>query len=473
MGNKTGFYFTTDSGNKYFYNDNDGNVTLTNNSDDIDFLFDENSEVDSSFEANADEISTYLKYNGYNQLILVVTEKCNLRCKYCIYSGNYDNQREHGMNVMSFDTAKKAIDRFYDTQKERIRENVLHMPLIGFYGGEPLMNFNLIKECVAYARKLFEGNITFLVTTNGTIMTDEIADFLIENEFALSVSLNGDKKENDRLRVFENGLGTFEAIMKNMDILRGRSREYYEKHVAFIGCFDWKSDLDSINRFCLNNDYNIPPLSRISGVNDCFTDWYNQYSADEKKAFFDKKREIGKNMAEKLADGIAPDPIERLLYAGSVTEVLNRPLNISAEAYKPSFVPYSGTCIPGTKLCVLPNGTIHSCEKINNSRSIGNVDDGVNFKAIAEMLTDYYKAMAPVCVKCPVKRMCSLCFTACLDDKGNFTRSQVGNCQKVREAVREKFTYVFNLLEKGITEEELLNLSKKKTIAEKEEKRAV
>ena len=88
MDNKVGFYFTTDSGNRYFYDDNNGSVTLTDSHDDIDFIYDENSEVDNEFNVDADEIDTYLKYNGYNQMMLVVTEKCNLRCKYCIYSGN-------------------------------------------------------------------------------------------------------------------------------------------------------------------------------------------------------------------------------------------------------------------------------------------------------------------------------------------------------------------------------------------------
>ncbi|MBP1565609.1 MAG: radical SAM protein [Oscillospiraceae bacterium] len=461
MDNKVGFYFTTDSGNRYFYDDNNGSVTLTDSHDDIDFIYDENSEVDNEFNVDADEIDTYLKYNGYNQMMLVVTEKCNLRCKYCIYSGNYDNQREHGINIMSFETAKRAIDMFYETQKIKIKNNALHLPLLGFYGGEPLMNFKLVKECVDYARELFDNNINFLATTNGTIMNEEIADFLINNNFALSVSLNGNKKENDRLRVFCDGSGTFETIMKNISFLRERNFDYFKKNVKFIGCYDWKSDLDSINDFCKQNEYDIPEIVKISMVNDTFTDWYKQFTDQEKKEFFAYKKEIQKKITDNLKNGRPLEPIERLLYADSIMEVVNRIVNIPVSQIRPSFSPISGTCIPGTKLCVAPDGKIHSCEKINNTRPIGNVYDGVDMQAIADMLTAYYKKLAPVCSKCPVKRLCPICFTSCLGDDGEFTRSQIKNCEQVRKSMREKFTFVFNLLEAGISEEQLLDINKR------------
>lgn len=462
MKRKTGFYFTTNLGNTYFYNDDDGNVTLSKNCCDEPFVFDNDTDEVIPFYGDNNTISQYLRHNGFSQMLLVVTEKCNLRCKYCIYSGNYDNQRKHGTNVMSFETAQKAIDQFYKTQMEAIASNALHIPLLGFYGGEPLMNLPLIKQCVHYAKKLFNDNIRFLVTTNGTIMSEDIADFLIENKFALSISLNGDEKENDRLRVFENNSGTFATIMNNVKKLRERDEEYFRKNVTFIGCYDWKSDLDAINNFCKENEYNIPEIVRLTLVSDYFTDWYEQFTPEEKRTFFDKKKAIGESLVKKLVNGEKIEPIERLLYAGTFTEVLNRCVNMPLSNFHPLFLPYSGSCVPGTKICVLPNGTIHCCEKINNTRPIGNVDEGINIQAIIDLLKDYYETMAPVCSKCPVKRLCPICFTACLGDDGKFTRSQIGDCRSVRESVRSKFTYVYNLLENGILPNELLSMNSKR-----------
>ncbi len=467
MDKKVGFYFSTESGNTYFYDDSNGNVSFSENPDNDEFLFDENEELYTDFTGDISTVSNYLKNNGFSQMLLVVTEKCNLRCKYCIYSGNYNNQREHGINNMSFETAKKAIDRFYITQMNAIRNNALHMPLIGFYGGEPLMNFELIKQSVNYAKEIFKYNITFLVTTNGTVMNDEIAEFLIDNNFALSVSLNGDETENDRLRVFENGSGIFNSIMKNMSFLREKNHEYFNKHVTFIGCYDWRSDLDAINSFCKSNYNDIPEIARLTLVSDYFTDWYSKFSEDEKKSFFNKRTEIGNNLADKLAENEQPEPIERLLFAGVFTDILNRYVNMPNSSVHPPFMPYTGSCIPGTKICVLPNGNVQCCEKINNSRPIGNVDEGLDMQAIIDMLKDYYETMAPVCSKCPVKHLCPICFTACLDDDGKFNRSQIGDCRKVRESVRERFTYVYNILERGVQPDTLLNLNKNRFNSEK------
>ena len=82
----------------------------------------------------------YIEY-----LILQVTQQCNLRCKYCAYSGNYYN-REHSSERMSFDIAKKAID-FYLERSDSANELRL-----GFYGGEPLLEYELIKKCVDYIK---------------------------------------------------------------------------------------------------------------------------------------------------------------------------------------------------------------------------------------------------------------------------------------------------------------------------------
>ena len=78
-----------------------------------------------------------------HQLVLQVTQNCNLRCDYCVYSGNYDN-RTHSNKVMSFDIAKKAMDYLI------LHSDELDEIVIGFYGGEPLLNFELIKKCVEY-----------------------------------------------------------------------------------------------------------------------------------------------------------------------------------------------------------------------------------------------------------------------------------------------------------------------------------
>lgn len=137
--------------------------------------------------AAAEHLMDYLERN-IHQLILQVTQNCNLRCKYCVYSGSYVN-RVHTKKRMSVETAKKAVD-FYHTHSGNLKT-----ALISFYGGEPLLEMELIREIMAYADKVFSGKeIRYNMTTNATLLSDEIIEFLHNNDVSLTISLDGPQK---------------------------------------------------------------------------------------------------------------------------------------------------------------------------------------------------------------------------------------------------------------------------------------
>ena len=96
------------------------------------------------------ELLPFYAESKLGQLILQVTQNCNLRCDYCVYSGNYET-RGHTNKRMHINMAKKAIDFFRDHTKDQKEVT------IGFYGGEPLLEFPLIKECVNYAEQRLKG----------------------------------------------------------------------------------------------------------------------------------------------------------------------------------------------------------------------------------------------------------------------------------------------------------------------------
>ena len=117
---------------------------------------------------------------GIKQLIIELTERCNLRCKYCIYNEYYEGNRNFNNNDISFDTAKKAMDYVY---KHRHSERLA----ITFYGGEPLLNFKVMRQCIDYALENFtDCNLSFSFTTNLTLMTEVWMDqlkFIIWQEY--------------------------------------------------------------------------------------------------------------------------------------------------------------------------------------------------------------------------------------------------------------------------------------------------
>ena len=124
-----------------------------------------------------DFLESYLE-NRMNQLVLQVTQKCNLRCSYCVYSGDYKN-RNHSQKEMSWETAKEAVDYLYGHSMSS--EDIY----ISFYGGEPLLMFRLIKEVVEYVKREYcQRTVHFNLTTNGTLFTPEIVQYFIKNNIS-------------------------------------------------------------------------------------------------------------------------------------------------------------------------------------------------------------------------------------------------------------------------------------------------
>ena len=157
------------------------------------------------------------------ELILQVTQQCNLRCAYCAYSGNYYN-REHSNKRMSFEMAKTAIDFYLDHTDDV--DNLA----IAFYGGEPLLEFPLIQKCVEYAEmRTPDKEITYYITTNGTLLTEKVIPFLAKHNFSITISLDGKKEEHDINRKFKDGRGSFDLIVRNLWLMREYDKEFFSK----------------------------------------------------------------------------------------------------------------------------------------------------------------------------------------------------------------------------------------------------
>ena len=141
----------------------------------------------------------YQLNNNIQQIILQLTQSCNFRCSYCTYSQNdFHFQREHSYKRMDWHTAKKAVDFFFEHSNDQME------PIIGFYGGEPLLEFNLLKQIVEYSEEVFDGkDIKFIMTTNGSLLSsEEIITFLNQHQFRIMVSLDGAAETHDRSSKF-------------------------------------------------------------------------------------------------------------------------------------------------------------------------------------------------------------------------------------------------------------------------------
>ena len=155
-------------------------------------------------------------------LCLHVAHDCNLRCKYCFA----DTGEFHGGRcLMSAETGKKAID--FVIQNSAERKNIE----IDYFGGEPLMNFDVVKEITEYAKaegEKYGKNFRFTVTTNGILLNDEIKEYINENMSNVVLSIDGTKETNDRMRYRVDGSGSYDTIVpKFQDLAQSRNQDRY------------------------------------------------------------------------------------------------------------------------------------------------------------------------------------------------------------------------------------------------------
>jgi len=154
-------------------------------------------------------------------LCLNIAHACNLKCKYC-FAHDYSQKNQE---LMDFEVAKRAID--FIIKNSPGRKNLE----IDFFGGEPLLNFDLIKKTISYAReqeKIFDKNFRFTITTNGLLLDQEKINYLNQNMYNIVLSLDGRKEIHDAMRPDKNNLGSYERALVNFKkLIKIRKENYY------------------------------------------------------------------------------------------------------------------------------------------------------------------------------------------------------------------------------------------------------
>ena len=162
------------------------------------------------------------KQSVVKALCLHIAHDCNLRCKYCFAdTGEYHGKR----GFMSAETGKKAID--FVIANSGSRKNIE----IDYFGGEPLMNFDVVKQITEYAKEQGEKhgkNFRFTITTNGILLDDEKKEYINKNMSNVVLSIDGRKDVNDRMRPRIDGSGTYDTIIpKFIDMANSRNQDNY------------------------------------------------------------------------------------------------------------------------------------------------------------------------------------------------------------------------------------------------------
>ncbi len=155
---------------------------------------------------------------GIDRIVLFNSHSCNLRCKYCFNEAGEIPKEKH----MSSEIARAAVDFLLDRLEEKTQANIV------FYGGEPLLNFDCIRETVRYADEKagqLGKEIEYSIATNGTLLTDLIIDFLVAHSFSIGLSLDGGQQVHDANRVFPDDHGSYANVVESFKKLTAKKAD--------------------------------------------------------------------------------------------------------------------------------------------------------------------------------------------------------------------------------------------------------
>lgn len=382
-------------------------------------------------------------YSGMlSQLILIVTEECNLRCKYCVYSDFYCNNKTYSKKQMSFETAKKAVDFYLKIHEEKVIRGYDDTKVINFYGGEPFLNFKLIKQIVEYIESKNIKNIKYSITTNGTLMNDYIIDFVSKHNFSLAFSLDGNEFNHDRNRVTKFGKKTHTLIERNLKKYYEKLTEYNKENstISVSCCYDDYTDMNLVVNYFIKLEKTIPVLSIVfNKIYDIDTTYY----------------EYCKQMYSN-ADNICKNSINNLFnkyYLNNENKNIPRVIKSLFFSYYilknrkkfPIVIDKGEACVIGDKLCIDSEGKIYICERANQKLSIGDIESGLNFEIISDIYTKFFNIRKKHCYTCPALRLCDVCYIHLISDGDIKINKEF--CAKRRKYTLDSLSNLYSVLE--------------------------
>lgn len=351
--------------------------------------------------------------NRLGLMILDVTEDCNLRCHYCSREWNTDKwngKRDH----MSTQTAFDAIDFLYDHSGQ------LEDRALAFYGGEPLLEFNLIKQCVDYARSKFgRDGVHFALTTNGILIDENKANYFADNQFSITVSIDGPQRVHDKHRVDNKEKGSYKKAIEGLHFLFRAYDDNALSKITINVIVTPPYDLDTLNDLWVEQPWlpkDIPLL--LDYVNTERTNFLKEYDRKpsleiyrrtQQRAFSTFKRDC-------LNEEPRNSPVANALIEPFLLRIYKRPF------FQPprKVYPLNGCCIPATrKVFVTCDGKLWICERSYGSPVLGSIYTGYDHKRMVGLVDNYSKGSITDCSRCWAIGMCSLCFAHAYTD-GNF-----------------------------------------------------
>lgn len=355
---------------------------------------------------------------GTSQILFEVTDKCNLKCKYCGYGELYNNYDKRENKNLSLDFVK-SFWNFYRKKCDDYN-NQNHNLTIGFYGGEPLLNFKLIKEIILYIESNSTVRLRYNMTTNAVLL-DKYMQFLVDKNFNLLISLDGDQFASS-YRVDHKNKPIYDKVIRNINTLKLKYPDYYSRNVSFNAVLHNRNTEDNVFEYFKKEHGKEPFMSPLnpSGVNPL------------KKSDFDEIQNKNQSVEKfLLKNGRFKRKVlleySRFFY-NNVFSYYDNYMDLFIGSRKKDIVP-TATCSPFMKkIFITVQGKILPCEKIGQEYPLGNISDGVvqiDFEKIANQYNKLYENVYEnECKKCSFLFNCSMCLYFFYKGKCSVNRSK-------------------------------------------------
>lgn len=345
------------------------------------------------------------------QVTFEVTDNCNLKCKYCGYGEFYQGYDNREAKDMPIEYAINLIDYLTDIWNKGLTDSIKQLAYFSFYGGEPLMNMPFIKACIEYIEsKNINRVIQYSMTTNAVLL-DKYMDYLVEKQFNILISLDGDKNSQS-YRVNHNGENSFDRVFKNIKRLQTTYPEFFETHVNFNSVLHSRNTVEGVHSFIKKEFGKQPTISELnnSGIR---ADKVAEFEA----AYRNKEESLqqSENYEQLSKDMFMNEPKTNDLllflhqYSGNVFRDYKALL---ADPEKLSMTP-TGTCTPfSKKMFVTVNGKILQCERIDHDFALGTVNKErveLDIDAIVKKFNDWVGKIRTQCESCYRKQSCIQC----------------------------------------------------------------
>lgn len=348
------------------------------------------------------------------RIVLNTTNQCNLACGYCYeYSDDKIANTVNKPKYMGEDVAQAAIDTLI---RESSSRPLLH---VTFFGGETLLNFPLMKWSVKYAREAAAAagkEVDFSLTTNATLLTEEIADFLAEHRIGVTVSIDGDKELNDKMRIFHNGKGSYDVIAPKIKMLleRHKTNSIGARVTLSSGVRHIRRIYEHLTKELGFKGVGISPATASP-------DRLYHIGGQKMDNVFDEFEELAWEYRDYALNG-------GMHYFTNVNDSIKELHQGISKAY---------TCGAGLGLLgVSTSGSIAACHRFVDSpvAQMGNVmDEGVDHTARRKFLEDHHIGSRPDCHTCWVRPTCAGgCYHESYIHHGQTAASTLNQCDRIR-----------------------------------------